>query len=216
MQLVSHIAKREWPARWPDLFERLTALTSQGETQCELAMLVLRSIGEGVFEDERMSDARRNELLQVREATQRLQMNNGSPAPAGERSHPLLIPHTHPIPRIRLASWSLFASWSPSPLAPPSRVKLLFLFIHANRRLSIAKAHNQHQRLPLPRQALNAEYPSLFGFVVNTLGSHYGSFSSSQDPSARSTSKMLVSASLQMVRPSFSSPAKCLTQFLYE
>jgi hypothetical protein len=65
VQLVSHIAKREWPARWPDLFERLTALTSQGETQCELAMLVLRSIGEGVFEDERMSDARRNELLQV-------------------------------------------------------------------------------------------------------------------------------------------------------
>ena len=63
VQLVGLIAQREWPARWPDLLTSLTQLTQNGDTQCELALLALRSIGDGIFDDPSMHDARRNELL---------------------------------------------------------------------------------------------------------------------------------------------------------
>ena len=63
VQLVGLIAQREWPLRWPDLLTSLTQLTQTGDTQCELALLALRSIGDGIFDDSSMQDARRNELL---------------------------------------------------------------------------------------------------------------------------------------------------------
>lgn len=57
VQVVALIAKREWPHGWPNLFAELTRLSQTDDAHCELAMLVLRGIVEGLF-DESVSDGR--------------------------------------------------------------------------------------------------------------------------------------------------------------
>ena len=63
MQVVALIAKREWPHQWPTLFSQLTQLSQHSEVHCEIVLLVLSELGEGLFSDDKMSDGRRNELL---------------------------------------------------------------------------------------------------------------------------------------------------------
>jgi len=63
VQVVALIAKREWPHQWPGLFSQLTQLSQHSDAHCELVLLVLGEMGEGLFSDDKMSDGRRNELL---------------------------------------------------------------------------------------------------------------------------------------------------------
>ncbi|EKX44889.1 hypothetical protein GUITHDRAFT_163474 [Guillardia theta CCMP2712] len=63
VQIVALIAKREWPHQWPSLFAELTSLSRTGDSHCELVLHVLRGIAEGMFDEDQLSDARRNELL---------------------------------------------------------------------------------------------------------------------------------------------------------
>ena len=61
--MVALIAKREWPHQWPALFSQLTQLSQHSDVHCEIVLLVLGELGEGLFSDDKMSDGRRNELL---------------------------------------------------------------------------------------------------------------------------------------------------------
>ena len=63
VQVVALIAKREWPHQWPTLFTQLTQLSQHSDAHCEIVLLVLGEMGEGLFSDDKMSDGRRNELL---------------------------------------------------------------------------------------------------------------------------------------------------------
>ena len=63
VQVVALIAKREWPHHWPTLFTQLTQLSLHSDAHCEIVLLVLGEMGEGLFSDDKMADGRRNELL---------------------------------------------------------------------------------------------------------------------------------------------------------
>jgi len=63
VQVVALIAKREWPHQWPALFTQLTQLSQHSDVHCEMVLLVLSELGEGLFSDDKMTDGRRNELL---------------------------------------------------------------------------------------------------------------------------------------------------------
>lgn len=56
--------RNDWPIRWPDVFSELRSLTLTGDTQCEMALLVIRALPEEIFK-EGISVVRRNELLQA-------------------------------------------------------------------------------------------------------------------------------------------------------
>ena len=56
-------AKREWPHQWPTLFTQLTQLSQHSDAHCEMVLLILGEMGEGLFSDDKMTDGRRNELL---------------------------------------------------------------------------------------------------------------------------------------------------------
>ena len=50
--MVAHIATREWPHRWPDLFASLTLISQRGDAHSELALMVLRGLADGLFDEE--------------------------------------------------------------------------------------------------------------------------------------------------------------------
>lgn len=52
LQVVAHIATREWPHRWPDLFASLTLISQRGDAHSELALMVLRGLADGLFDEE--------------------------------------------------------------------------------------------------------------------------------------------------------------------
>ena len=63
VQVVALTAKREWPHQWPTLFTQLTQLSQHSDAHCEMVLLILGEMGEGLFSDDKMTDGRRNELL---------------------------------------------------------------------------------------------------------------------------------------------------------
>jgi hypothetical protein len=54
VQVVALIAKREWPHQWPTLFTQLTQLSQHSDAHCEIVLLVLGEMGEGLFSDDKM------------------------------------------------------------------------------------------------------------------------------------------------------------------
>lgn len=64
IQVVTTLMRNDWPIRWPDVFTELRSLTLTGDTQCEMALLVIRALPEEIFK-EGISVVRRNELLQA-------------------------------------------------------------------------------------------------------------------------------------------------------
>ncbi len=65
-RLVVEIIKREWPQHWPQLFQELEALCARGETQAEMAMLVLLRLVEDVAVLQTLEqNQRRREIYQA-------------------------------------------------------------------------------------------------------------------------------------------------------
>ncbi len=65
-RLVVEIAKREWPQHWPGLFSELESLCARGETQAEMAMLVLLRLVEDVAVLQTLEqNQRRKEIYQA-------------------------------------------------------------------------------------------------------------------------------------------------------
>ncbi|PRP76017.1 exportin-5-like [Planoprotostelium fungivorum] len=50
-QLVVDLVKRDWPQRWPNLFETLKGMTTQGLSQCDMALMVWRAIPEELSQE---------------------------------------------------------------------------------------------------------------------------------------------------------------------
>jgi hypothetical protein len=64
--LLSAVGCREWPQRWPDMFESIFAIAQMGHTQAELAMTALRLVGEDIMEfNDNLDAGRRSDLSQA-------------------------------------------------------------------------------------------------------------------------------------------------------
>jgi len=61
--LVASVALREWPQRWPELFEQLGAIAQMGEDEAELVLITVRTLGEEVMEyNSELEGSRRSDL----------------------------------------------------------------------------------------------------------------------------------------------------------
>jgi hypothetical protein len=64
--LLSAVGCREWPQRWPEMFEQIFELGSMGHTQAELALISLRLVGEEIMEfNDNLDGKRRSDLSQA-------------------------------------------------------------------------------------------------------------------------------------------------------
>ena len=64
--LLSAVGCREWPQRWPDMFETIFQIAAMGHKQAELAMIALRLVGEEIMEfNDSLSAGRRSDLSQA-------------------------------------------------------------------------------------------------------------------------------------------------------
>ncbi|XP_023119664.2 exportin-5 [Amphiprion ocellaris] len=61
-RIVVEMIKREWPQNWPDMLTEMEALTSQGEAQTELVMLILLRLAEDVITFQTLPSQRRRDI----------------------------------------------------------------------------------------------------------------------------------------------------------
>ncbi|XP_062864939.1 exportin-5 [Trichomycterus rosablanca] len=61
-RIVVEMIKREWPQHWPDMLKEMETLTSFGETQTELVMLVLLRLAEDVITFQTLPAQRRRDI----------------------------------------------------------------------------------------------------------------------------------------------------------
>uniref|UniRef100_A0AAV2JIJ2 Importin N-terminal domain-containing protein n=1 Tax=Knipowitschia caucasica TaxID=637954 RepID=A0AAV2JIJ2_KNICA len=64
-RITVEMIKREWPQNWPDMLKEMEALTSQGETQTELVMLILLRLAEDVITFHTLPPQRRRDIQQT-------------------------------------------------------------------------------------------------------------------------------------------------------
>uniref|UniRef100_A0A1A8S6Q7 Exportin-5 n=1 Tax=Nothobranchius rachovii TaxID=451742 RepID=A0A1A8S6Q7_9TELE len=64
-RIIVEMIKREWPQNWPDMLEEMEALTSRGETQTELVMLILLRLAEDVITFQTLPSQRRRDIQQT-------------------------------------------------------------------------------------------------------------------------------------------------------
>uniref|UniRef100_H3CTC2 Exportin-5 n=1 Tax=Tetraodon nigroviridis TaxID=99883 RepID=H3CTC2_TETNG len=63
-RIIVEMIKREWPQQWPDMLKEMEVLTSQGETQTELVMLILLRLAEDVIFFQTLPAQRRRDIQQ--------------------------------------------------------------------------------------------------------------------------------------------------------
>lgn len=64
-RITVEMIKREWPQNWPHMLKELEALTSQGEAQTELVMLILLRLAEDVITFQTLPSQRRRDIQQT-------------------------------------------------------------------------------------------------------------------------------------------------------
>ncbi|XP_041866910.1 exportin-5 [Melanotaenia boesemani] len=64
-RIIVEMIKREWPQHWPDMLKEMEALTSQGEAQTELVMLILLRLAEDVITFQTLPIQRRRDIQQT-------------------------------------------------------------------------------------------------------------------------------------------------------
>ncbi|KAG7513164.1 exportin-5 [Solea senegalensis] len=64
-RITVEMIKREWPQHWPDMLKEMEALTSQGEAQTELVMLILLRLAEDVITFQTLPAQRRRDIQQT-------------------------------------------------------------------------------------------------------------------------------------------------------
>ncbi|XP_049328361.1 exportin-5 [Astyanax mexicanus] len=64
-RIVGEMIKREWPQQWPDMLTEMETLTSYGETQTELVMLILLRLAEDVITFQTLPTQRRRDIQQT-------------------------------------------------------------------------------------------------------------------------------------------------------
>uniref|UniRef100_A0A3Q2ZQC4 Exportin 5 n=1 Tax=Kryptolebias marmoratus TaxID=37003 RepID=A0A3Q2ZQC4_KRYMA len=64
-RITVEMIKREWPQNWPDMLKEMEALTSQGEAQTELVMLILLRLAEDVITFQTLPSQRRRDIQQT-------------------------------------------------------------------------------------------------------------------------------------------------------
>uniref|UniRef100_A0A674PBU9 Exportin 5 n=1 Tax=Takifugu rubripes TaxID=31033 RepID=A0A674PBU9_TAKRU len=63
-RIIVEMIKREWPQQWPDMLKEMEVLSSQGETQTELVMLILLRLAEDVIFFQTLPAQRRRDIQQ--------------------------------------------------------------------------------------------------------------------------------------------------------
>ncbi|XP_012736066.2 exportin-5 [Fundulus heteroclitus] len=64
-RIVVEMIKREWPQHWPDMLKEMETLSSQGEAQTELVMLILLRLAEDVITFQTLPSQRRRDIQQT-------------------------------------------------------------------------------------------------------------------------------------------------------
>ncbi|XP_033469767.2 exportin-5 [Epinephelus lanceolatus] len=64
-RITVEMIKREWPQHWPDMLKEMEALTSHGEAQTELVMLILLRLAEDVITFQTLPTQRRRDIQQT-------------------------------------------------------------------------------------------------------------------------------------------------------
>ncbi|XP_034753551.1 exportin-5 [Etheostoma cragini] len=64
-RITVEMIKREWPQNWPDMLKEMEALTSHGEAQTELVMLILLRLAEDVITFQTLPTQRRRDIQQT-------------------------------------------------------------------------------------------------------------------------------------------------------
>ncbi|XP_037322098.2 exportin-5 [Pungitius pungitius] len=64
-RITVEMIKREWPQHWPDMLKEMEALTSHGEAQTELVMLILLRLAEDVISFQTLPTQRRRDIQQT-------------------------------------------------------------------------------------------------------------------------------------------------------
>ncbi|XP_072526309.1 exportin-5 [Salminus brasiliensis] len=64
-RIIGEMIKREWPQHWPDMLKEMETLTSYGETQTELVMLILLRLAEDVITFQTLPTQRRRDIQQT-------------------------------------------------------------------------------------------------------------------------------------------------------
>ncbi|KAM9848137.1 exportin-5 [Aulostomus maculatus] len=64
-RIIVEMIKREWPQNWPDMLKEMEKLTSQGEAQTELVMLILLRLAEDVITFQTLPQQRRRDIQQT-------------------------------------------------------------------------------------------------------------------------------------------------------
>ncbi|XP_042358409.1 exportin-5 [Plectropomus leopardus] len=64
-RIIVEMIKREWPQHWPDMLKEMEALTSHGEAQTELVMLILLRLAEDVITFQTLPTQRRRDIQQT-------------------------------------------------------------------------------------------------------------------------------------------------------
>lgn len=64
-RITVEMIKREWPQNWPHMLKEMEALTSQGEAQTELVMLILLRLAEDVITFQTLPTQRRRDIQQT-------------------------------------------------------------------------------------------------------------------------------------------------------
>ncbi|XP_028279678.1 exportin-5 [Parambassis ranga] len=64
-RIIVEMIKREWPQNWPDMLKEMEALTSHGEAQTELVMLILLRLAEDVITFQTLPTQRRRDIQQT-------------------------------------------------------------------------------------------------------------------------------------------------------
>ncbi|CAB1312894.1 unnamed protein product [Coregonus sp. 'balchen'] len=64
-RIIVEMIKREWPQHWPDMLKEMEALTSVGEAQTELVMLILLRLAEDVITFRTLPTQRRRDIQQT-------------------------------------------------------------------------------------------------------------------------------------------------------
>ncbi|KAK3523336.1 hypothetical protein QTP86_029488 [Hemibagrus guttatus] len=64
-RIVVEMIKREWPQQWPDMLKEMETLTTFGDTQTELVMLILLRLAEDVITFQTLPQQRRRDIQQT-------------------------------------------------------------------------------------------------------------------------------------------------------
>ncbi|XP_027030360.1 exportin-5 [Tachysurus fulvidraco] len=64
-RIVVEMIKREWPQQWPDMLKEMETLTTFGDTQTELVMLILLRLAEDVITFQTLPHQRRRDIQQT-------------------------------------------------------------------------------------------------------------------------------------------------------